>query len=376
MVNILVINAGSSTIKWQVVDPESGESSHSGLVEGLGNSPSGEDYRDALLTILDSLPQDLELSAVGHRVVHGGEEFGAPVLITDEIERAIEALSPLAPLHNPANLAGIRAARGALADIPHVGVFDTAFHQGLPKAASTLAIPQDLAKEHGIRKYGFHGTSHQFVTRAASKMLGGDSRAHRIVSLHLGNGSSAAAVKGGKCLDTSMGFTPLQGLVMGTRSGDLDPAVVLYLQRNTQLTTDAIDELLNKKSGLLGLSGSADFRDVSERALSGEDDAHLALEIWGWRIRHYVGAYAALMGGLDAVVFTGGIGENSSLGRMEATKGLAFLGIQIDENLNTSGDKNARDISAPGATVKILVIPTNEEWEIARETAWAISSSR
>jgi acetate kinase len=168
----------------------------------------------------------------------------------------------------------------------------------------------------------------------------------------------------------------LQGLVMGTRSGDLDPAVVLYLQRNTQLTTDAIDELLNKKSGLLGLSGSADFRDVSERALSGEDDAHLALEIWGWRIRHYVGAYAALMGGLDAVVFTGGIGENSSLGRMEATKGLAFLGIQIDENLNTSGDKNARDISAPGATVKILVIPTNEEWEIARETAWAISSSR
>ena len=376
MVNILVINAGSSTIKWQVVDPESGESSHSGLVEGLGTSPSGEDYRDALLTILDSLPQDLELSAVGHRVVHGGEEFGTPVLITDEIEGAIEALSPLAPLHNPANLAGIRAARGALADIPHVGVFDTAFHQSLPKAASTLAIPQDLAKAYGIRKYGFHGTSHQFVTRAASKMLGGDPRGHRIVSLHLGNGSSAAAVKGSKCLDTSMGFTPLQGLVMGTRSGDLDPAVVLYLQRNTQLTRDEIDELLNKKSGLLGLSGSADFREVSQRALSGEDDAQLALEIWGWRIRHYVGAYAALMGGLDAVVFTGGIGENSSLGRIAATKDLAFLGIQLDENLNTSGDKNARDISASGATVKILVIPTNEEWEIARETAWAISSSR
>ena len=376
MVNILVINAGSSTIKWQVLNPESGESSYSGLVEGLGKSPSGEDYRDALVTILGSLPQDLELSAVGHRVVHGGEEFGTPVLITDEIEGAIEALSPLAPLHNPANLAGIQAARGALADIPHVGVFDTAFHQSLPKQASTLAIPQDLAKAYGIRKYGFHGTSHQFVTRVSSKMMGGDSRAHRIVSLHLGNGSSAAAVKGGKSMDTSMGFTPLQGLVMGTRSGDLDPAVVLYLQRNTQMTTDEIDELLNKKSGLLGLSGSADFREVSERALSGDDDAHLALEIWGWRIRHYVGAYAALMGGLDAVVFTGGIGENSSLGRIEATKDLAFLGVELDESLNTSGDRNAREISAPGASVKILVIPTNEEWEIARETAWAISSSR
>ena len=373
MKQILVINAGSSTIKWKIVDPGTGESTYGGTIDDLRGS---QDYVSAFQVLLNSLPEGIELLAAGHRVVHGGERFVSPEVVTDSLEGAIEALIPLAPLHNPANLAGIRAARAALPHLKHVAVFDTAFHHTLPDAASTLAIPRDLAGQWGLRKYGFHGTSHSFVSRAASEMLGGKRTSHRIISLHLGNGSSAAAIKGGVSIETSMGFTPLQGLVMGTRSGDLDPSVVGFLNRNADLTIAEVDALLNKESGLLGLAGTSDFRELSALAASGDSDALLALDVWGWRVRHYLGAYAALMGGLDAVVFTGGIGENSAEARMRATENLAFLGVELDDDRNVKSSSEARIISPEGSPVTLLVIPTNEEWEIARETLQAISSPR
>jgi acetate kinase len=366
---VLVINAGSSSVKYQVIEVGSETSVHSGVVESV-------DYEQALFEVLERIGDPSTIDVVGHRVVHGGERFVEPTLINQEVETHIQELSLLAPLHNPANLAGIRAARSALPGVPQVAVFDTAFHQSIPVEASTVAIPEALAREYGIRKYGFHGTSHRYVSRVASELLGGDPAAHRIISVHLGNGSSIAAIKGGKSLDTSMGFTPLQGLVMGTRAGDIDPSIVGHLTRHAGLSVDEVDDVLNKHSGLLALSGSSDFRTITERASAGDKQALLAVDVWAWRIRHYIGGYLALLGGLDALVFTGGIGENSALGRTKATEGLAFLGIELDEYLNKRPSSVARAVSPGASATTVMVIPTNEELEIARQSADLIGSAR
>lgn len=372
---VLVLNAGSSSVKYQVIDPDSGLSLANGAREdiGRGGAPSID---HALSSILDSLDADLAIDAVGHRVVHGGALYRDAAIITPEVVADIEGLSAVAPLHNPANIAGIRAAQKALPDVLHVAVFDTAFHQTMPEEAFTYAIPRELAAEHGLRKYGFHGSSHSFVSRRASALLGGDPKNHRIITLHLGNGSSIAAIRGGQCLDTSMGFTPLPGLVMGTRSGDVDPAIITYLLRNAGLTLDEVDSLLNSGSGLLGLAGTSDFREVLSAVDSENSDALLALRVWSWRIRHYIGAYAAIMGGLDALVFTGGIGENSAEARLLCVEGLGFMGIEIDEYLNGRGASSARTISPAGGGVAVMVIPTNEELEIALQSAEVLGGAR
>jgi acetate kinase len=374
-VKILVLNAGSSSVKYQVIDTDSGVSLSKGAREDIGRGGASS-IDQALSSILESLDTDLALDAVGHRVVHGGALYRDAAIITPEVVADIEVLSAIAPLHNPANIAGIRAAQKALPDVPHVAVFDTAFHQTMLEEAFTYAIPRELAAEHGLRKYGFHGSSHSFVSRSASALLGGDPKNHRIITLHLGNGSSIAAIRGGQCLDTSMGFTPLPGLVMGTRSGDVDPAIITYLLRNAGLTLDEVDSLLNSGSGLLGLAGTSDFREVLSAADSRNSDALLALRVWSWRIRHYIGAYAALLGGLDALVFTGGIGENSAEARLLCVEGLGFMGIEIDEYLNGRGASAARTISPAGGGVAVMVIPTNEELEIALQSAEVLGGAR
>lgn len=372
---VLVINAGSSSIKYQVISLPEGESLVQGLIENIGTGgPSN--HTEALHDVVGEIGDVSGIDAVGHRVVHGGSRFVEPTLITPEVEAHIEELASLAPLHNPANLAGIQAAKDAVPGVPQVAVFDTAFHQTMPDAASTIALPTEVAETWGIRKYGFHGTSHQYVSRIASTMLGGDSSSHKIITAHLGNGSSMAAIKGGHCIDTSMGFTPLQGLVMGTRPGDMDVAVVSHLVRNAGLSLDQVDTMLNTESGLLGIAGSSDFRDITSRAEAGDDVALRALEVWAWRIRHYIGAYAALLGGLDALVFTGGIGENSVRGRREATLGLEFLGVALDPYLNERRSSSARYVSPSGASVAVMVIPTNEELEIATQVAAIVGQAR
>ncbi|CAN5212527.1 acetate kinase [soil metagenome] len=360
--NVFVVNAGSSTVKYQVVDPASGEVAASGLRERVS------DYAEALTAILGEIA-DIEIHAVGHRVVHGGERFTEATLIDDAVEQAIDDLSVLAPLHNPAGLAGIRAARAALPNVPQVAVFDTAFHAQMPAAASTYAIDAALAREHGIRRYGFHGTSYRFVSRAAAELLGRPLEDLKLIVLHLGNGASAAAIAGGRSVDTSMGMTPLEGLVMGTRSGDLDPAILLQLARVAGLSIDDLDTLLNKRSGLLGLSGYADMREVQEAADAGGADAQLALDVYLHRLRHYIGAYAAALGGIDALVFTAGVGENSAVVRAGAVEGIGFLGLAVDPDANAARSHDARMISAVGHGIPVLVVPTNEELEIARQTA-------
>ena len=372
---ILVLNAGSSSVKYQVIDTDSRLSLSKGAREDIGRSGASS-IDQALSSILESLDADLAIDAVGHRVVHGGALYRDAAIITPEVVADIEGLSAIAPLHNPANIAGIRAAQNALPDVPHVAVFDTAFHQTMSEEAFTYAIPGELSAEHGLRKYGFHGSSHSFVSRIASALLGGDPKDHRIITLHLGNGSSVAAIRGGQCLDTSMGFTPLPGLVMGTRSGDVDPAIITYLLRNAGLTLDEVDSLLNSGSGLLGLAGTSDFRAVLSAADSENSDALLALRVWSWRIRHYIGAYAALMGGVDALVFTGGIGENSAEARLLCAEGLGFMGIEIDEYVNGRGASAARTISPAGGGVAVMVIPTNEELEIALQSAEVLGGAR
>jgi acetate kinase len=373
---ILVLNAGSSSLKYQIIDTDTGDSLYSGLVENIGDGRSGPTHREAIAQALQAVPQGVRIDAVGHRVVHGGARFVEPTIITREVEDYIVDLSPLAPLHNPANLAGITAAQQALPDLVHVAVFDTAFHHTLSVAAPTLALPQELRESLGIRKYGFHGTSHQYVSRVASTLLGGDPGDHRIVSLHLGNGSSAAAILGGRCVDTSMSFTPTSGLVMGTRPGDLDPSIVTHLVRTGSFSAEQIAEMLSKNSGLLALAGTSDFRDITSAASRGEEQALAALEVWAWRIRHYIGAYAALLGGLDALVFTGGIGENSAEGRVLATQGLEFLGVTLDHSLNSEAQSDPRSVSLAGSGAVVMVIPTNEEREIAQQTASLVSSAR
>jgi acetate kinase len=371
MSTVFVVNSGSSSIKYQVVDLETSEAVISGLVERIGEPGSAvSDHTVGMSIVLAKLgPLGDNILAVGHRVVHGGSDFAGPTLITDDVERDIESLSRLAPLHNPPNLLGIRAARKALPDVPHVAVFDTAFHQTMPPAAYTYAVPTDIAEEYKVRRYGFHGTSHKFVSEQAASMLGKPLAEVRTIVLHLGNGASVTAVDGGKSVDTSMGLTPLQGLVMGTRSGDIDPAVVFHLNRAAGMSIDELDVLLNRKSGLLGLTGMNDMRDVQEAASGGDERAELALRVWRHRIRHYIGAYFAQLGGLDALVFTAGVGENNALLRRRAVAGLEHMGIRIDADRNELISKRARVISPDGAPVTVMVIPTNEELEIARQVA-------
>jgi acetate kinase len=389
--NILVINCGSSSLKYQLLNMDNESVLAKGLCERIGidgrlkhESAAGEftanlpmpDHAAAIQLTLDALLdaahgviKDIsEINAVGHRVVHGGEAFTKSVLIDAEVEKAIEACCEMAPLHNPPNLTGIRACQKHMPGLPQAAVFDTAFHQTMPKKAYLYAIPYELYGEYKIRKYGFHGTSHQYVSTQAAEMLGKPAAELKIITCHLGNGASICAVDGGKSVDTSMGFTPLEGLVMGTRSGDIDPAVVPMLMEKKNWTAQQVIDLLNKKSGVLGLSGvSSDFRDIEDAMKSGNEHAKEALDVFYYRVAGYVGRYAAAMNGVHAVVFTAGIGENSAATRQGICGYLKYLGAEIDLEKNRQRGK-ALDISVPGASVRTLVIPTNEELMIARDT--------
>ncbi|MCB9595062.1 MAG: acetate/propionate family kinase [Sandaracinaceae bacterium] len=366
--HVLVINCGSSSVKYQVVDAAGGDALAEGKIERVGAEKS---HADAIGEVLAATAGHT-FGAVGHRVVHGGERFHDATRIDEDVIAAIEACVPLAPLHNPANLAGIRAAREALPDVPHVAVFDTAFHVRMPRRAKTYAIDPAVADAHGIRRYGFHGTSHEYVAQVAARFLEHDLADLRVITLHLGNGASACAVEMGSSVETSMGMTPLEGLVMGTRSGDLDPGVVLHLAR--ALGVDATDDALNRASGLAGLSGLGnDLRDIQDRAEAGDDRARLAINVFAHRCRKYVGAYAAVMGGLDAIVLTGGIGENSVEMRRRILQRLEFLGVRVDEDANrdakVSHASPVADISEARARVRTLVVATNEERMIATKAA-------
>lgn len=391
---VLVINAGSSSIKFQLFNMENESCQVRGLVDRINSSegnlsytganhkqfekPLGAvDYYQALEHIAASLTdpaagvlRDIaEVKAVGHRVVHGGEEFVASTLITDEVERAIERCAELAPLHNPPNLMGIRASRRLLPHIPQVAVFDTAFHQTLPEHAFCYAIPYELYRQLGVRRYGFHGTSFRYVCGRVAGLMGRPLTSLNLIACHLGNGCSIAAVQGGKCIDTSMGLTPLEGLVMGTRAGDIDPALPAFLTEKLRISLSEAMDLLNRRSGLLGLSGlSSDVRDLERAMQQGHHRARLALKVYGYRVRKYIGAYAAALGGVDAVVFTGGVGENSAVVRSEACAGLEFLSVMLDPQRNRQG-KPERFIHADGSRVQVWVVPTNEELMIARDTA-------
>jgi acetate kinase len=387
--HVLVLNAGSSSLKYRLVDAESGAAPASGLVERIGeessplrhNGSGGEvrtdgpivNHEAALRAVLDAFSShgpsldEAGVVAVGHRVVHGGELFAEPVLIDDTVVATIERLIPLAPLHNPANLEGIRVARQLFADLPQVAVFDTAFHQTLPPRAYTYAIPRQWELEHGVRRYGFHGTSHAYVSREAAGMLGRNPSDVNVIVLHLGNGASATAVAGGRSIDTSMGLTPLEGLVMGTRSGDVDPAIHAHMANVAGLSLEDVNDGLYRRSGLLGLSGHNDMRKVEAGATVGDDAAQLALDVYCYRIRCYVGAYLAALGRVDAIAFTAGVGENSSEVRARSLDGLEALGITIDPERNQSSDSGARWISQQDGRVAVLVIPTDEELEIARQ---------
>ena len=390
---ILVINSGSSSLKYQVRDVDAGEVLLEGLVERIGQ-PDGDapaavpDHGAALEIVAARLHEvlgDRQVDAVGHRVVHGGERFAEPVLINNEVTRAIERLNPLAPLHNPAAVLGIRAITEKWPQLPQVAVFDTAYHRTLPEKAWRYAVPDWLYTRHGIRRYGFHGTSHQYVAGRAAALLGESLDEFNGVILHLGNGASATAVKGGESVDTSMGFTPLEGLVMGTRSGDIDPSILVYLGRQG-LDADALDDLLNRESGLLGLGGSNDMRTLVEAAGSAESAgdgesssgvdparAQRALEVAAYRLAKYVGAYHVAVGGAQAVVFTAGIGENSSPFRALVCEQLGALGIELDPELNVVRSKEPRVISTESSRIPVLVIPTNEEQAIAEATAEVVA---
>ena len=396
---VLVINSGSSSFKYQLIDVASGQPLASGLVERIGQdvgaakhtvlfSGPGAAAVDATYTeelpipnhtvgfgiMLDAFAQhgpqltDFPPAAVGHRVVHGGSRFVEPTLITPEVVDSIEELSVLAPLHNPGALLGIRAAVDAFPDLPHVAVFDTAFHQTIPAAAYTYAIDAGVAEEYGIRRYGFHGTSHQFVSRAAAEFLDRPLGELKQLVFHLGNGASVTAVDGGDSVETSMGLTPLEGLVMGTRSGDLDPAVLFQLRRRAGMTVDELDTLLNKRSGLLGLSGKSDMRDVEAGVDAGDPAATLAFDVYIHRLRAYAGAYLAQLDGVDVISFTAGVGENSPRVRAGAVATLGFAGVELDPERNERRERGIRVISTDASPVTVLVVPTNEELEIAQQT--------
>lgn len=357
---ILVINCGSSSLKWRLFEgrtPLDG-----GLVERVADH--GQALRDVLATLGAA-----SLDAVGHRIVHGGLQFTAPTLIDDEVVERVAALIPLAPLHNPPNLTGVREARKLLADLPQVAVFDTAFHRTIPAANATYAIDAAVVAKHGITRYGFHGTSHAYVSRRTADLLGKQPWDVNVITLHLGNGASACAVQGGRSFATSMGMTPLEGLVMGTRSGDIDPAIIFHLHRVAGMTVDDIDTLLNKRSGLRGVCGDNDMREVIRRRDEGDSAAALAFDIYCARIKSYVGAYFALLGNVDAVTFTAGVGENAAAVRAASLSGLERFGIEVDQARNDSGVPAQRLISREGAPIAVCVIPTDEELEIATQTA-------
>ena len=391
---VLVINCGSSSLKYQLIDMATEESLAQGLVERIGIEGSVltqkvegkdkyivkeqmKDHKDAIRLVLAALVDENngviksmdEISAVGHRVVHGGEKYKESVVINDEVKANIEECFKLAPLHNPANIIGIKACEELMPNTPMVAVFDTAFHGTMPEDAYLYALPYELYEKHGIRKYGFHGTSHKYVSQTCAEVMGRDIKDLKIITCHLGNGASLCAVKNGVSVDTSMGFTPLEGLAMGTRCGNIDPAIVTFLMKEEGLSVDEVNDLLNKKSGVLGISGiSSDFRDIEDAAFNKDDRrAKLALKIFEYKIRTTIGAYAAAMGGVDAIVFTAGVGENGPETREKCLEGLEFLGVEIDREANNVRGK-VREISKAGCKVKAFVIPTNEELVIARDT--------
>lgn len=369
--NLLVINCGSSSLKYQLVADKSWEALRAGKIERL----RADGHRDAIAEVLRNVGGE-SIDAVGHRVVHGGERFTDSVIIDDEAVAAIEACIPLAPLHNPANLAAIEACRKALPDVPQVAVFDTAFHHTLPRRAKTYAIDVDVAKELGIRRYGFHGTSHAYVAEVASNAMKTPLTRLRMITCHLGNGASVCAIEYGHSVETSMGMTPLEGLVMGTRSGDLDPGVAILLQRRRGFSADELEDFLNRQSGLKGLSGVGnDMRDILERAADGDERARLALGVFAHRVRKYIGAYAATMGGVDVIVMTGGMGEKSAQVRRRILQRFEYLGLVLDEDANTQGDpsKCPQFISARHSRVQALAIATNEGRKIAQETAKVVA---
>lgn len=390
---ILVVNAGSSSLKYQLIDMDNKNVVAKGLCDRIGipgslikhstsdgrclnkeiEMKTHQDAIEALIKVLTHAEVGViksldEISAVGHRVVHGGEKFFKSVIIDDDVLNTIEDCCELAPLHNPPNIIGIKACKNILKDVPQIAVFDTAFHQTMPKKAYVYAIPFKYYQKYKIRKYGFHGTSHKYVSERAACIMGRPYDQLKIVTCHLGNGSSIAAVNCGKVVDTSMGFTPLDGLAMGTRCGTIDPAIVTFLMNKENLSTEEIDSILNKKSGVLGVSGvSSDFRDLDAAVLKGNERAAVALELFSYQVKKFIGSYAAAMGGIDAVVFTAGIGENTAHIRKSACEGLEFMGISIDDEKNKTRGIEA-EISSETSKVKVLVIPTNEELAIARET--------
>ena len=394
--NVLVINAGSSSLKYQLLNPASGELLAKGLCERIGidgrftykpQLPGKETikeaeipmptHNEAIQAVLNALVDEKngvigsmkEIDAVGHRVVHGGEKFAKSVVITDEVMQAIEECNPLAPLHNPANIIGIKACQELMPGVPMVAVFDTAFHQTMPPVAYTYAIPYEYYEKDKVRRYGFHGTSHKYVSQRAADMLGKPIEQLKLITCHLGNGSSVTAVDGGKSVDTSMGFTPLAGLPMGTRSGDIDAGILEYLMGKYGMDIKEMLTILNKKSGVQGVSGvSSDFRDLEEAFEKGNERAGLAVDMFNYGVKKLIGAYAAAMGGVDAIIFTAGVGENSASQRMDIASGLEFMGVKMDEDANKVRGEE-RVISAPDSKVTVLLIPTNEELMIAMDTA-------
>lgn len=397
---VLVINCGSSSLKYQLFDMENEKVMAKGLVERIGISGSvlthrpGEqkqvieteipDHKKAIALVLEAIVDSKygvlksmdEITAVGHRIVHGGEDYASSVLITDDVMKAVKKNIELAPLHNPPNIMGIEACRQLMPSVPQVGVFDTAFHQTMPPSAYLYGIPYEKYEKYKMRKYGFHGTSHQYVAGRAAAVLGRDLSELKIITCHLGNGSSITAVKGGQSLDTTMGFTPLEGLMMGTRSGDLDPTVVTFLMEKEGWSTAEANDFLNKKCGVLGLSGvSSDFRDLDNAAAEGNERAQLALDRFAYAVKKYIGAYAAVLNGVDAVVFTAGLGENSASMRASICEGLNYLGIEIDAQRNKIRGEEAV-ISTDASTTKVIVIPTNEELMIARDTYQIVNKKK
>lgn len=375
---VLVINSGSSSLKYQVRDTDNNEVAASGLIDRIGENGGGPaDHGEAMDQVAAALEPDLAerpLDAVGHRVVHGGERFSEPVRINNEITRAIERLNPLAPLHNPANVLGIRAITAKWPDMPQVAVFDTAFHRTLPEHAWRYAVPDALYRQYGIRRYGFHGTSHEFVTGRAAALLGVPLSEFNAVVAHLGNGVSLTAIQGGASVDTSMGFTPLEGLVMGTRSGDIDPSILIFLQRQG-MSADDIDQLLNRDSGLKGLYGDNDMRAIEAAAATGDPRARVALDIASYRLAKYIGGYHVAVGGAHALVFTAGIGENSATFRARVVSRLGALGMKLNDDANLARSGEPRVVSAPDSVIPVLVVPTDEEQAIAEATAAVVLSS-
>ena len=392
--NVLVINCGSSSLKFQLINAETEKVLAKGLCERIGidgrltYQPAGGEkeksdlamptHTEAIQFVIDALTNEKtgvvksldEIGAVGHRLVHGGEKFASSVVITDEVKKAVEECNDLAPLHNPANLIGVAACEKLMPGTPMVAVFDTAFHQTMPEKAYMYGLPYEYYEKYKVRRYGFHGTSHSFVSKRAAEVMGKSYDEVKTIVCHLGNGSSVSAVLNGKCVDTSMGLTPLEGLVMGTRSGDIDPAIMEFIAKKEHLDIEGVMEVLNKKSGVFGISGglSSDFRDLTDAMNAGDKKAKIAMDVFSYRVAKYIGSYAAAMNGVDDIVFTAGIGENDDYVRQEVCKYLGYLGVDFDFEVNTGLRGKEAELTKEGSKVKVFVIPTNEELAIARET--------